>query len=138
MKRRTFIKLSSGLSGMAAASHAFALMPFSGIGDGTAPEVTRIRIGFKETSALRMENFRARKAGLPAPWPDPPDDENNYWAEAIRLGDHYFYRVGNTVVPASRHEYSTAIANPSLYYFSMALLLHCRIDHQRKGEPLHL
>ena len=49
---------------------------------------------------VREANRLAREAGKPLRRPDPPDDEMNSWAEAIRIGDSYFYRVGDIVVPA--------------------------------------
>ena len=84
---------------------------------------------------LREANQLAREAGKPQPRPDPPDDEKNYWAEAIRIGDSYFYRVGDIVVPATEYEYRMVIANPNMYYFSSALKLHYRIQRKRDGVP---
>ena len=59
----------------------------------------------------------------------------NYWAEAIRIGDSYFYRVGDIVVPVLEYEYRNVLANPNMYYFSSALKLHYRIQRKRDGVP---
>ena len=59
----------------------------------------------------------------------------NYWAEAIRIGDSYFYRVGDIVVPVLEYEYQNVIRNPNMYYFSSALKLHYRIQRAREGQP---
>lgn len=137
MKRRDFFKST------AAATAAIALpAPAAAVTapDGsTAPpldvEVTRVRVGTWRTDDLRKANQLAREAGQPQPQPDPPDDENNYWAEAIRIGDCHFYRVGETVVPVLELEYRDAISNPNLYYFSSALKLHYRIKRWREEPP---
>ena len=106
---------------------------------GTAPpldaEVTRVRIGTHRTGDLREANRLAREAGKPLRRPDPPDDEMNYWAEAIRIGGSYFYRVGDIVVPVLEYEYQNVIRNPNMYYFSSALKLHYRIQRKRDGVP---
>lgn len=96
-------------------------------------EVTRLRVGTHATADLRHANRQAREAGRPQPFPDPPDDENNYWAEAIRWWGRYFYRVESTIVECSEKDYTCVIRNPSTYYFSRALVLHYRIQHKRDG-----
>lgn len=136
MKRRDFLKSTAAAAaaiGVPAASLAIPepADPFVAAG----AEITRVRVGNRDTAELRQANQRAREAGKPLPRPDPPDDESNYWAEAIRLGDSYFYRVGDVVVPATEHEYLKVIANPNMYYFSSALKLHCRIQRKRDGVP---
>lgn len=98
-------------------------------------EVTRVRVGNWRTADLREANRLAREAGTPLRHPDPPDDDSNYWAEAIRIADSYFYRVGNIVVPVLEYEYRNVIDNPSMYYFSSALKLHYRIQRKRDGVP---
>ena len=137
MKRREFIQST-------AAAAAASVLPAAATGatvssQGMAPtldaEVTRVRVGNWRTDTLREANQRAREAGKPQPRPDPPDDENNYWGEAIRIGDSYFYRVGDIVVPATEYEYRMVIANPNMYYFSSALKLHFRIQRKRDGLP---
>ncbi len=62
-------------------------------------------------------------------------DENNYFAEAIKFEEKYFYRVDGVTVEALQYEYERVITNPRLYYFSSALKLHHRI---RKAKELGL
>ena len=137
MKRREFFQSTAAAAAATVlpAAAAAATVP----GQGTAPpldaEVTRVRIGTHRTGDLRKANQVAREASKPLRHPDPPDDESNYWAEAIRIGDSYFYRVGDIVVPATEYEYRMVIANPNLYYFSSALKLHYRIQRKRDGVP---
>ena len=137
MKRREFFQST-------AAAAAASVLPTVAVAatapaQGTAPpldaEITRLRIGTHRTGDLREANRLAREAGKPLRRPDPPDDKNNYWAEAIRIGDCHFYRVGDIVVPATEYEYRMVIANPNMYYFSSALKLHCRIQRKRDGVP---
>lgn len=145
MKRREFIKTSAAVAaslGLPAAAVAAA----SGLtgADGlpiqkaaaTADSVTRLRVGTLKTMDLRQANRLAREAGRPQLLPDPPDDENNYWSDAIQRGDEFFYRVGDTTVPISEHEYRMVIGNPNTYYFSSALKLHYRIKHAREGNTI--
>ena len=137
MKRREFFQST-------AAAAAATVLPTAALAatapdEGKAPpldaEVTRLRIGTHRTGDLREANRLAREAGKPQPRPDPPDDENNYWAEAIRIGSSHFYRVGDIVVPVTEYEYRMVIANPNMYYFSSALKLHYRIQRKRDGVP---
>ncbi len=136
MKRREFFQSTAAA---AAATVLPAAAATTAPAQGTRPpldaEVTRVRIGTHRTGDLREANRLAREAGKPLRRPDPPDDENNYWADAIRIGDSYFYRVGDVVVPATEYEYQKVIANPNMYYFSSALRLHRRILHKRDGLP---
>ena len=101
MKRREFIQSTAAAA--AASVLPAAATAATAPAQGTAPpldaEVTRVRIGTHRTGDLREANRLAREAGKPLRRPDPPDDEMNYWAEAIRIGDSYFYRVGDIVVP---------------------------------------
>lgn len=137
MKRREFFQ--STAAGAAATVLPAAALAATAPDEGKAPpldaEVTRLRIGTHGTGDLREANRLAREAGKPQPRPDPPDDENNYWAEAIRIGNSYFYRVGDIVVPASECEYRKVIANPNMYYFSSVLKLHHRVEQARQGLP---
>ena len=137
MKRRDFLK--STVAGAAASVLPAVASTATAPTESTAPpldaEITRVRVGNHSTGELRAANRRAREAGKPQPRLDPPDDESNYWADAIRIGDSHFYRVGNTVVTATEYETRKVIANPNLYYFSSALKLHCRIQRKRDGLP---
>jgi len=137
MKRREFFQ-STAAAAAATVLPTVAAAATVSAQDTTPPldaEVTRLRIGTHGTGHLREANRLAREAGKPLRRPDPPDDKNNYWAEAIRIGDCHFYRVGDIVVPASEYEYRMVIANPNMYYFSSALKLHCRIQRKRDGVP---
>lgn len=144
MKRRDFFKSTAALAaslGLPAGAIAAAssLTGADGLAvqeDGPAETVTRLRIGTRRTMDLRRANRLAREAGHPQLRPDPPDDENNYWADAIQRGDEFFYRVGDTTVPISEHEYRMVIGNPNTYYFSSALKLHIRIERAREGKPI--
>ena len=153
MKRRDFFKSTAALAaslGLPAGAIAAAssLTGASGVPIQDTPPVTepiateanpvekatRLRIGNWRTAELREANRIAREAGEPELQPDPPDDEKNYWADAIQRGDEFFYRVGDTTVPISVHEYRWVIADPNTYYFSSALKLHVRIERTRSGE----
>lgn len=139
MKRRDFLKSAAAGAaaiGLPAASLAVPepTDPFVAAG----AEITWLRIGTHRTAELREANRRVREDGKQQLWQDPPDDEKNYWAEAIQLHDSYFYRVGDVIVPITEYEYWMVIRNPNLYYFSSALKLHCRIDRAHKGESLLL
>lgn len=137
MKRRDFFRstaaaaASVGLPAAASTATGTPADPFA----GTGALITRLRVGNWRTAELREANRRAREAGLSLLHPDPPDDKDNYWAEAIKLGDSYFYRIGQTVVPATEYEYRMVIANPNMYYFSSALKLHCRVQRACEGKP---
>jgi hypothetical protein len=137
MKRRDFLRstaaaaASVGLPAAASTATGTPADPFA----GTGALITRLRVGNWRTDELREANRRAREAALPLLRPDPPDDKDNYWAEAIKLGENYFYRIGETVVPVTEYEYRMVIANPNLYYFSSALKLHHRVERARQGLP---
>ena len=137
MKRREFFQSTAAAA--AASILPAAAMAATVPAQGTAPpldaEVTRVRIGTHGTGDLRKANQLAREAGKPLRRPDPPDDEMNYWAEAIRIGDCHFYRVGDIVVPVLEYEYRNVVRNPNMYYFSSALKLHYRIQRKRDGVP---
>ena len=144
MKRREFIKTSAAVAAslglpagaIAAASSLAGTVGLTAQEATPAEKVTRLRVGTHRTMDLRQANRLAREAGRPLRRPDPPDDDNNYWADAIRRGDEFFYRVGDTTVPISEHEYRMVIANPNTYYFSSALKLHFRIKHAREGKTI--
>lgn len=97
-------------------------------------EVHRLRIGVAATSELRFANLRAQRQGQPLPHPHPADDQNNYWAEAIRYGKRYFYCVGDTLIECSVADYASVVNYPSLQYFSCAIPLHGRIKKVRAKE----
>ena len=139
MKRRDFLKsAAAGATAIALPVASLALPepadPFFAAG----AEVTRLRIGTHRTAELREAKQHVREAGNQQLPPDPPDDDNNYWAEAIRMDGSYYYRVGEVIVPITEYEYRMVIGNPNLYYFSSALKLHYRINRARQGESLLL
>lgn len=96
-------------------------------------KTTRLRIGLRPTAELRSVVNRATVPCKDAACELPPDDENNYWAEAIQHGTKFSYRVGDTTVPISADEYCQVVAIPTLYYFSAALRLHHRVLRARSG-----
>lgn len=55
------------------------------------------------------------------------NNDNNYWAEVIRNGPHFFYRIGDTLIDIDKKDYCRVIQNPILYHLSTALYLHRRI-----------
>ena len=135
MNRRQFAKLSALLAGLfnvpraATAASKIADEPEAPL----LPTVTRVRIGTHPTIDLRRANREARKAGRPEPHPEPPDDENNYWADVIKDGDRYFYRAKGTTIEISEFEYGYVLANPNLYYFSQTVKVHVRLERARNG-----
>lgn len=141
MKRRDFFKSTAAAAAAiglpAAALAATQVSAPEAVGEHLPidAEVTRLRVGLWRTAELRKTNRLAREAGKPQPQPDPPDDEHNFWAEAIRINDSYFYREGETIVAALEYEYNNVIQNPNTYYFSSALKLHIRVKRKRDGLP---
>jgi hypothetical protein len=135
MNRRQFAKVAALLASLfATPSRALAASHGGSDEDGPRPgNVTRLRIGTPQTATLREKNRIALLSGSPAAALDPPDDENNYWAEAIEQDDGFYYRVGSTTIPISEREFRRVVDNPSLYYFSTALQLHVRIERAREG-----
>ncbi len=138
MNRRQFAKIAALLASLfAAPARVLAASHACSDEDGPVPgSVTRLRIGTPQTATLREKNRMARLSGSPAASLDPPDDENNYWAEAIEQDDGFYYRVGSTTIPISEREFRRVVDNPSLYYFSTALQLHVRIERAREGGLL--
>lgn len=139
MKRRDFLKTAAaGATAIVLPAASLAVPepadPFVAAG----ADITRLRIGPHRNAELREAKRQVCEANNQQLPPYPPDDENNYWAEAIRLDDSYFYRVGEVIVPVTEYEYLTVIGNPNLHYFSSALKLHYRIDRARQGESLLL
>lgn len=135
MRRREFTKLAAALAGLFATP--FGATASSEAAPATADRpparITRLRIGTWRTADLRRANRIARDTGRAQPRPEPPDDDDNYWADVIKDGDRHFYRVGDTTVEISELEYERVLTNPNLYYFSQALKVHCRLTRARKG-----
>lgn len=100
-------------------------------------KITRLRVGSFGTKALREQNRLDHLSGRDgASLKTLPDDEYNYWAEAIEAGDKFYYRVNGTTVAITEYEFGMVVCNPNLYYFSMALRLHNRIRQAKAGEPI--
>lgn len=133
----------------ATAGACFLLMPSWVIASVGEPwvKITRIRIGLdRRTWKVAKSGVDIQPDGREVPWgilevdalpagPFPPDDENNYWAEAITIGDQCYYRAKGTTVAATARELSAATGNPYLYYFSTALQLHMRIKLAKARVP---
>jgi hypothetical protein len=136
MNRRNFTKISAALAGLfVLPAWAVASTPeFLGKTELLPGKITRIRIGSHTTSELRAKNHLDRLAGKVPTSLDPPDDDSNYWAEAIEDGDKFFYRAKGVTVEIEEYEFLKVVRNPSLYYFSTALKLHLRIGRAKAGE----
>ena len=142
MNRRNFVTTATAGAGL-------LLLPSWVIASVGEPwvKITRIRIGLdRRTWKVAKSGVDIHPDGREVPWqvlevdalpagPFPPDDENNYWAEAITIGDQCFYRAKGTTVAATARELSAATGNPYLYYFSTALQLHMRIKLAKAGFP---
>lgn len=142
MNRRNFVTTATAGAGL-------LLLPswvIAAVGEPWG-KVTPIRIGLdRRTYKVAKSGVDIQPDGREVPWqvlevdalpagPLPPDDENNYWAEAITIGDQCFYRAKDTTVRATARELSAAIGNPYLYYFSTALRRHMRIKWAKAGIP---
>lgn len=126
MNRREFIKFATaGASLLALPSGAIASVnELLGGTERQCAKITRVRIGqlpFEESASLKRLDYLLGRDEV------PPDDENNYWAEAIEYGDKFYYRVNGNTVEVADYEFRKVIGNPRLYYFSTALKLHIRI-----------
>ena len=138
MKRREFVKVSAALGSL------LVLPSWSVASSQKSPDkvgiilgnVTRLRIGPHATEALREQNRTDRLLGYPESFPYPPDDENNYWAEAIEEGGRYYYRAKGVTVDIAKWEFDRVVRNPNLYYFSTAAKLHQRIRQAKAGGPI--
>jgi hypothetical protein len=132
MNRREFIKIATASASLLALpSRAIASVnELVGGAERRCAKITRIRIGllpFEElASQKRFDYLLGRDEVL-------PDNENNYWAEAIEYGDKLYYRVNGTTVEITEYQFGKVIDNPRLYYFSTALKLHFRIKRATEG-----
>lgn len=135
MRRREFTRLAAALASLFAAPFGATAVSQRALATDDHPlaKVTRLRVGTWQTADLRRANRIARAAGVALPWPEPPDDDSNYWAEIIEDGDRHFYRVGDTTVEISKLEYERVLSNPNLYYFSRALKVHYRLTRATDG-----
>lgn len=138
MKRREFVKISAALG---------SLLVLPSTADSSSRErvcvtdtppgnVIRLRIGVLATEGLRKQNRICGLLGYTESSPNPPDDENNYWADAIEVGSRFYYRAQGVTVDIAEWEFHKVVSNPNLYYFSTALRLDRRIRQVKKGEPI--
>lgn len=136
MNRRHFTKIAAALAAtFAAPALSVAATQISPSSDERhAGKVTRLRIGSHTTSELRARNRIDRLAGKAPTSQEPPDDDNNYWAEAIEDEGRFYYRAKGVTIAIEESEFRRVVENPSLYYFSTALKLHLRIERARAGE----
>lgn len=104
--------------------------------NGLIMKITRIRIGLILPKKLRLQIQLDRLLGGDEAPPTPPEDANNYWAEAIEDGDKFYYRVDGITIEIPEGQFCEVVINPSLYYFSTALKLHCRIQQASKENLL--
>ncbi len=114
MNRRKFARISAALAGLLAAPFAVtaANHPASDNSGRPPARITRLRIGNWRTTELRESNRLARASGRTPDRPDPPDDECNYWAEAIEDGERFYYRVDGTTVEITEYEFQMVVRNP--------------------------
>ncbi len=136
MNRRHFTKVVVALAAtFAAPTLSVAATQISPSSDERhTGKVTRLRIGSHTTSELRERNRIDRLAGTAPTSQEPPDDDNNYWAEVIENGGRFYYRAKGVTIAIEKYEFRRVVENPSLYYFSTALKLHFRIERARAGE----
>lgn len=136
MNRRHFTRIAAALAAtFAAPALSVAATQISQSSDERhTGKVTRLRIGSHTTSELRERNRIDRLAGKAPTSQEPPDDDNNYWAEAIEDEGRFYYRAKGVTIALEEYEFRRVVENPSLYYFSTALKLHFRIERARAGE----
>jgi hypothetical protein len=97
-------------------------------------KITRIRIRLQPSKDLDSGEHFDHPLGCDDASPAPPEDENNYWAEAIEDGDKFHYRVDDTTLEITADQFRRVIDNPTLYYFSTALKLHLEIKRVKKQQ----
>ena len=138
MNRRHFTKIAAALAAtfVLPARSAAATKVIPSTEERHSEKITHLRIGALTTSELREQNRRDRLGGTVPTSLDPPDDGNNYWAEAIEDGGRFYYRAKGVTIEIGEPEFRKVIENPSLYYFSTALKLHFRIERAREGEGI--
>lgn len=131
MNRRKFIKTATAATSLLVLpSGAIASVNELLVGvERLCEKITRIRIGqlpFEESALQKRLDYLSGRDEV------PPNNENNYWAEAIEDGDKFYYRVNGTTVEITAAEFGKVIINPRLYYFSTALKLHVRIKRSKE------
>ena len=136
MNRRHFTKIAAALAAtFAAPALSVATTKISPSSDERhTGKVTRLRIEPHTTSELKARIRIDRLAGKAPTSQEPPDDDNNYWAEAIEDGGRFYFRAKGITIAIEEYEFRRVVENPSLYYFSTALKLHFRIERAKAGE----
>ena len=100
-------------------------------------EIVRIRIRQSNTDPHLNRQGLCRLHPAAADQSLSQDRRQNYWAEVIRSGEQFFYRVGHTLIDISKEDYCRVIDNPNLYHLSTALYLHrriSRINHAKAAD----
>lgn len=97
-------------------------------------KIIRLRIGQPGFVESELQEGVCNNVGRDEASTMRPDDENNYWAEAIEDGEKFSYRVNGTTIEITEYEFGMVVSNPSLYYFSTALKLHYRIKKKRQPQ----
>ncbi len=133
MNRRHFTRIAAALAAtfILPARSGAATQAIPSTNERHSKKLTHLRIGALTTSELREQNRRDRLGGTVPTSLDPPDDDNNYWSEAIEDRGRFFYRAKGVTIAIGEPEFRNVIENPSLYYFSSALKLHFRIERAR-------
>lgn len=132
MHRREFVKVAAaGTSLIVLPSWALALVP--------AVKITRFRVGLSSDMAqlgprVKLINGERMVCHTYGPSPNPPPDrENHYEAAVIEFGDRFWYQAKGAMIEVSADEAKRVMGYPILHYCTMALKLHVRINHAKKG-----
>ncbi len=133
MRRREFVKIAAAIASLFVVPFGASavVLQYPGKEACLPGKITHLRIGLLGTAELRESNQLARLSGATPTLPDPPDDKNNYWAEAIEDGDKFYYRIDGAISEITEQQFHSVVGNPSLHYFSTALRLHLRIKQGR-------
>jgi hypothetical protein len=97
--------------------------------------IDRIRIGLLGSQDVRTFNHAAAQRGQPLKTHIALDREDisNYWVDVLEFQGDTLYRVGDAVIKISHYQYLDVLKEPSLYYFSTAFKLHCRLQDAGMG-----
>lgn len=102
-------------------------------------KVICLRIGLlPRNTTLRLQQGLNRRLWRDEVPSTSPEDENHYWAAAIKDGIKYYYRVNDTILKISEDQFFKVVSNPYLYYFSTALKLHKRIERVKQLQRIDL
>jgi hypothetical protein len=102
-------------------------------------KITRFRVGLSSDMAQLGSHVKLIAGQRtvcqvygPSPAP-PPDRENHYEAAVIEIGDRFWYQAKGATIEVSADEAKRVMGYPILHYCTMALKLHVRINHAKKG-----